>query len=268
MNKAVTTQEGTDVGTIKNVIIDPKQKDVILEVSKGPLRGEMKVPWTQIASIGDRIVLTEEGQLGGEHMYTTPNPEKKEQKQIGSIEVLYYTDCPHYKETLQTIRDLLSEEGLSADVRETDLTEAPHAEKVQPSVSSPTILLNGTDIAPAFDDYYGPRGGHCRIYEYEGEMYPYPPKELIRESLRRQYSRSEAKIQPEAQRETTEERRTVPEKQASSRDYPSSPDATKTSQEEKRGKQATPQQTADSIEERRNRQLEAGMPTSQKETRK
>ncbi len=141
MNKAVTTQDGTDVGTVKNVIIDPNQKEITLEVSKGPLRGETKIPWTQIISVSDRIVLTDESSAGGYSTATTSNPQKSAQKQIGSIEVLYYSDCPHYEETLQTIRDLLSEEGLSADVRATDLSADTGAEKSRSPVSSPTVLL-------------------------------------------------------------------------------------------------------------------------------
>src|SRR5512136_1778730 len=99
MNKAVTTQDGTDVGTVKDVIIDPRQKDVILEVSKGPLRGELEIPWTQIASVGDRIVLTEEAKTEERGTTTTSTPQRNVQKHVGSIKVLYYSDCPHYQET-------------------------------------------------------------------------------------------------------------------------------------------------------------------------
>ncbi len=40
MTMSVTTQEGADVETVKNVIIDPNQKDVVLEISKDPQRGD------------------------------------------------------------------------------------------------------------------------------------------------------------------------------------------------------------------------------------
>ncbi len=302
MNKAVTTPDGTDVGTVKDVIIDPRQKNLILEVSKGTLREETEIPWTQIASIGDRIVLTGEAKTEERSGTTTSTPQKNVQKHIGSIKVLYYSDCPHYQETLQTIQDLLSEEGLTADVRAIDLTEGAEAEKSRPSVSSPTVLLNETDIAPPFDDYYGPRGGHCRIYEYNGEMYPYPPKELIRSALKRHSSRSTgAQFQPGEQQharapkeaqmpaapehdldyratlptstqpeerhaETTNGQHIVPGKQLHSPDYLGSPEALETSQAERRG-ESSPQQTTDSIEERRNRQLEDGMPAEREEAR-
>ncbi len=303
MNKAVTTQDGADVGTVKDVIVDPRQKAIVLEVSKGTLKGETRIPWTQISSIGDRIVVVGVGKPEELGATTTPNSQKNPQKHVGSIEVLYYSDCPHYQETVQTIRDLLSEEGLTADVRGTDLTEGAQTEQSRPSMSSPTVLLNGTDIAPPFDDYYGPRGGHCRIYEHNGEMYPYPPKELIRSALKRQGSKSEgAGSQPmeekhaRAQREATmptapehdldyhaiapttdktegqqgrtnEQQHTAQGKKPQSHDYLGSPEALEASQKEGHAEELSPPHTADSIEERRNRQLEADMPAEQKRAR-
>ncbi|MGZ4903746.1 MAG: PRC-barrel domain-containing protein [Halobacteriota archaeon] len=269
MNKAVTTQDGTDAGTVKNVIVDPRQKNVILEVSKGTLRGETEIPWTQIASISDRIVLAGEVKTEEHGTTTAPNPQKGTQKHIGSIEVLYYSDCPHYQETPQTIRDLLAEEGLTADVRSTDLTEDAQAEKSRPSLSSPTVLLNETDIAPPFDDYYGPRGGHCRIYEYNGEMYPYPPKELIRSALKRQGSKSERERPQSSERyaEKTSGQYTVPAKQQRSQDSGGTSKSSETSKMERASEKAPPQQTTDSIEERRNRQLEGGIPAARHEAR-
>jgi len=100
MNKAVTTQDGTDVGTFTDVIIDPSQKNVILEVSKEPLRRETETPWTQIVSIEDRIVLKRGGTAEGQTRATVSNSQENAQKDIGSIEVPYYSDCPHYQETL------------------------------------------------------------------------------------------------------------------------------------------------------------------------
>ncbi|MGZ4902330.1 MAG: PRC-barrel domain-containing protein [Halobacteriota archaeon] len=302
MNKAVTTQDGADVGTVRDVIIDPSQKNVILEVSKGPLREEVEIPWTQIVSIEERIVLAGGGTAERQSTAPVSNSQENAKKDIGSIEVLYYSDCPHYQETLQTIREVLSEEKLTADVRSIDLTEDAKTNTSRSSVSSPTVLLDETDIAPPFDDYYGPRGGHCRIYEYNGEAYPYPPKELIRSALKRHASKSAgarsqpgeqqgarvpteaqmpaapehdldyratspASTQPAEQQEPTSGQPAVLGKQLQSHDYLGSPEALETSQAERRGEESSPQQPTDSIEERRNRQLEVGMPAERKETR-
>ncbi|MGZ4912578.1 MAG: PRC-barrel domain-containing protein [Halobacteriota archaeon] len=269
MNKAVTTQDGADVGTVRDVIIDPSQKNVILEVSKGPLREEVEIPWTQIVSIEERIVLAGGGTAERQSTAPVSNSQENAKKDIGSIEVLYYSDCPHYQETLQTIREVLSEEKLTADVRSIDLTEDAKTNTSRSSVSSPTVLLDETDIAPPFDDYYGPRGGHCRIYEYNGEMYPYPPKELIRSALKRQGSKSERERPQSSERyaEKTSGQYTVPAKQQRSQDSGGTSKSSETSKMERASEKAPPQQTTDSIEERRNRQLEGGIPAARHEAR-
>ncbi|MGZ4906424.1 MAG: PRC-barrel domain-containing protein [Halobacteriota archaeon] len=269
MNKAVTTQDGADVGTVRDVIIDPSQKNVILEVSKGPLREEVEIPWTQIVSIEERIVLAGGGTAERQSTAPVSNSQENAKKDIGSIEVLYYSDCPHYQETLQTIREVLSEEKLTADVRSIDLTEDAKTNTSRSSVSSPTVLLDETDIAPPFDDYYGPRGGHCRIYEYNGEMYPYPPKELIRSALKRQGSKSERERPQSSERyaEKTSGQYTVPAKQQRSQDSGGTSKSSETSKMERASEKAPPQQTTDSIEERRNRQLEGDIPAARHEAR-
>ncbi len=102
---------------------------------------------------------------------------------IGTVKVLYYRDCPHFMQTTQDVKAILSEEGLSADIQSVDLARTPDVEKGMPFAGSPTILVNGQDIAPAGDTFNGPMRGNCRLYEYKDEVYEYPPKELIREAL-------------------------------------------------------------------------------------
>ncbi len=177
MNKKVATPDGTNVGTIKDVIVDSEQKDFTLLVSKGR-RGETEIPWTQVASVKDVITLAGEDRAAGEHM-----PSEINLNNIGTIKILFYRDCPHYVQTTQDIKAVLIEEGLSANLFSVDLARAPEIEKEMPFAGSPTVLLNGKDIAPAGDEFRGPTRGNCRLYEYEGEVYDYPPKELIREAL-------------------------------------------------------------------------------------
>ncbi len=104
-------------------------------------------------------------------------------KSIGTIKILFYSDCPHYVQTTQDVKAILSEEGMTADIQSVDLARAPEIEKVMPFAGSPTILVNDKDIAPAGDQFSGPTTGNCRLYDYKGEVYDYPPKELIREAL-------------------------------------------------------------------------------------
>ncbi len=102
---------------------------------------------------------------------------------IGTIKILFYSDCPHFAQTTQDVKSVLIEEGLSADIQSVDLARAPDVEKEMPFAGSPTILINGADIAPAGDQFRGPTRGNCRLYDYKGKVYDYPPKELIREAL-------------------------------------------------------------------------------------
>ncbi|MGZ4904154.1 MAG: DF family (seleno)protein [Halobacteriota archaeon] len=114
-------------------------------------------------------------------------------KAIGTIQVLYYSDCPHFLQTKWDIERILSDGGLSADVQSVDLQRAPEIKKEMPFAGSPTVLVNGKDIAPAGDQFTGPARGNCRLYDYKGEVYDYPPKELIREALTRE---SRRKMEP------------------------------------------------------------------------
>ncbi len=177
MNKKVATPDGTSIGTVRDVIVDSEQNNFALVVSKGR-RGDVEIPWTQVASVKDVITLAREGTTAGEHA-----PSEINLNNIGTIKILFYRDCPHYVQTTQDIREVLIEEGLSATLFSVDLARAPEVEKEMPFAGSPTVLLNGKDIAPAGDQFSGPMRSNCRLYDYKDEVYDYPPKELIREAL-------------------------------------------------------------------------------------
>ncbi len=110
MNKKVATPDGTDVGTIKDVIVDSEQKDFTLLVSKGRRR-ETEIPWTQVASVKDVITLAGEGTAPGKNV-----PSEINLNNIGTIKILFYRDCPHYVQTTQDVKEVLIEEGLSANL--------------------------------------------------------------------------------------------------------------------------------------------------------
>ncbi len=181
IRKKVTAQDGTSIGTVKDVIVDSEKKDFTLVVSKGR-GGETEIPWTEVVSIEDVITLAGEGTAAGERASSEINLNN-----IGTVKILFYSDCPHYVQTTQDIKEVLIEEGLSASLLSVDLARAPDVEKEMPFAGSPTVLLNGKDIAPGSDQFRGPTGGNCRLYEYEGEAYDYPPKELIREALAKKH---------------------------------------------------------------------------------
>lgn len=100
-----------------------------------------------------------------------------------SIDVLYYEDCPHYKEAAETLKEVLDEEHVDAEVHMVPVSPGEHAD-IMGFIGSPTILINGQDLEPEVDRET-PYQGHCRVYLYKDRPFEYPPKEMIREGLTR-----------------------------------------------------------------------------------
>lgn len=99
------------------------------------------------------------------------------------IDLLYYWDCPHYEEAAQAVKEVLEEEGVEATVNMVKVAKGGEAQAFG-FIGSPTILINGHDIEPGMD-HTTPFQGHCRVYLYKEEMFEVPPKEMIREALKR-----------------------------------------------------------------------------------
>ena len=93
------------------------------------------------------------------------------------IEVLYFDDCPNYLPTLERLRKILSEEGLSADLSSIEVKDALIAETVQ-FIGSPTIRIDGLDIDVGARSCEGV-GIACR--RYPGGL---PSEEMIRAAFR------------------------------------------------------------------------------------
>ena len=100
-----------------------------------------------------------------------------------SIDVLYYEDCPHYKEAADLLKEVLKEERVDARVNMVRVAEGGEAEAFG-FIGSPTILVERHDVQRGMD-HTSPFQGHCRIYRYKGRVYEIPPKEMIREALKR-----------------------------------------------------------------------------------
>jgi len=119
------------------------------------------------------------------------------------IQLLYILDCPWCVKTKKLIREGLKELGVKADIEEILIDSDKKAEKYR-FVGSPTIKINGKDIqeevkkgqclpceelakhtekATEFVKQECRCG--CRIYFYKGEQYPYPPKEMIKEAIKK-----------------------------------------------------------------------------------
>jgi hypothetical protein len=97
------------------------------------------------------------------------------------IEFQYFNGCPHAREMLQNLREVMAEMGIVGDELQIINITGPEAAQKLNFQGSPTILINGIDI------YTGlrPEGFSysCRVYEFGGRQTGLIPKEFLRSKL-------------------------------------------------------------------------------------
>jgi hypothetical protein len=62
------------------------------------------------------------------------------------VEVLYVAECPSHPAAVQLVKDVLTAQGVSAEVREVLVTHEEMASNLK-FCGSPTIRINGRDVA-------------------------------------------------------------------------------------------------------------------------
>jgi hypothetical protein len=99
-----------------------------------------------------------------------------------NITFLYYEDCPSHDIALDRLRQVMTEEDVSAEI---EIIKVETEEQVQHLhfIGSPTIRVNGQDIdPPPSDAHYALT---CRAYRLEdGRISPLPSPDMIRRTLR------------------------------------------------------------------------------------
>jgi hypothetical protein len=105
------------------------------------------------------------------------------------VSFLYYEDCPSHDLALDRLREVMAEEGIPGGEVEVIKVETEEQARQLRFIGSPTIRVDGQDIAPPSDSHYALT---CRSYRLEdGRISPLPSKDMIRHALR-----SPAKSQP------------------------------------------------------------------------
>jgi hypothetical protein len=95
------------------------------------------------------------------------------------VQLLYFRGCPHVEEARHVLRRALAASAL-VDVRVEELdVDAPTTPTELREWGSPTILVNGADVAGE----EAPSGRSCRLYS-GGELPGVPPRRLIEKRLR------------------------------------------------------------------------------------
>jgi hypothetical protein len=106
------------------------------------------------------------------------------------VELLWWEGCPSTERALSELRAALTELGLEDAQLESREVATDEQAAQSGFVGSPTILIDGQDVAPPGDDE--PTGLSCRVYRRrDGRISPTPDPEQLREALRRAAARVE-----------------------------------------------------------------------------
>jgi predicted Zn-dependent protease len=97
------------------------------------------------------------------------------------VELLWWAGCPSTERALAEVREALAELDIAGtDVRMTEIATDEQA-RAAGFAGSPTILIDGGDVAPAAEDV----GLGCRVYRRrDGRVSPTPDPDDLRDALR------------------------------------------------------------------------------------
>ena len=96
------------------------------------------------------------------------------------IEILYVAECPSHPAAMKLVREVLSSEGVAADVRDVLVTDELMATNLAFS-GSPTIRINGKDVAEESSQRKS-FALSCRLYPGSAEI-GLPPVEMVRRAV-------------------------------------------------------------------------------------
>lgn len=94
------------------------------------------------------------------------------------VEFFYFADCPSHERALALLRDVMAEEKIASAIEILEIKTEEEARRYR-FYGSPTIRIDGTDIAPLPEGIDEP-SLTCRAYRRaDGRISPLPPRELI-----------------------------------------------------------------------------------------
>ncbi len=96
-----------------------------------------------------------------------------------SVEILYFTGCPSWKQTIEDLKFVLAEKGVKPDFKLTRI-ESDNDAKDKKFPGSPTIRMNGQDLFPTDQPNYFLQ---CRVYSTPDGMLATPTREMLKERL-------------------------------------------------------------------------------------
>jgi hypothetical protein len=97
------------------------------------------------------------------------------------VEVLYFDGCPTYETATKTLRAVLTEEGVEADVELVAVNSDEEARTLR-FPGSPTVRIDGRDLFPVAEREDWRVG--CRVYATPEGLRGSPTAEMLREALK------------------------------------------------------------------------------------
>ena len=96
------------------------------------------------------------------------------------MEILYFDGCPTYKMAEKTLRKVIAEEGMDAEIRLVAVNSDEEAQRVT-FAGSPTIRVDGEDLFPVPERAEYALG--CRMYAAPEGLRGSPTAEMLSEAL-------------------------------------------------------------------------------------
>jgi hypothetical protein len=97
------------------------------------------------------------------------------------VEVLYFDGCPTYEMATKTLREVLAEEGMEAEVHLVAINTDEEAQRLR-FPGSPTVRIDERDLFPAPEREAWRLG--CRVYATPEGLSGFPTTEMLREALK------------------------------------------------------------------------------------
>jgi hypothetical protein len=98
------------------------------------------------------------------------------------VEILYCSGCPNHRSAVDRVREVLQQEGTSADMVEVEVKDGAAAQQVG-FLGSPSIRVDGQDVEPLAREVRA-FGMMCRTYIDGGRRAGLPAPEWIRAAVR------------------------------------------------------------------------------------
>src|SRR5437763_5321353 len=99
-----------------------------------------------------------------------------------NIEILYFSGCPNHAPAVSCVREVLQQEGVAADIVQTEVLDGATAQRVG-FLGSPSIRVEGEDVELAMRGAHG-FGMTCRTYIDGDRRTGVPPPDWIRAAIR------------------------------------------------------------------------------------